>query len=123
MNTTQKVEPSGPNDVVVVSVYENGAKHLWYWCEVCDTHHVLPIKGTPKAPVSGYEEAPQWEWNGDKVQPSTVPSVLSKGYAAQKNGGVCHHYVTKGKIMYLGDTTHELAGKIIPLKRPPISRE
>lgn len=117
--SSQRVEPSKESDVLVIGEYENGSRAAWYWCPVCNSHHVLPLKGTPQPP--GIEDGPQWEWNGDKVNPSLMPSVKSTGWACGKHGGVCHHYVTKGQIFYLADTTHGQGGKAVPMERPPVA--
>lgn len=68
-------------------------------------------------------ERPRWEFNGDMQSPTITPSVLQKvgpygeHWAPEKIGktDVCHAYVKNGSIEYLGDCTHELAGKTIPM--------
>lgn len=79
-----------------------------------------------------------WTWNGDVERPTIERSVLvcyyvisKEGYdmiergekppAGQKYPGramVCHSYVRDGNIEFLGDCTHRLAGKTVPL--PPV---
>ena len=78
-------------------------------------------------PLSG---DPHWEWNRDTEKPTLNPSILLKGKrmptdeeAARIMAGekvelpdeVCHCFIRNGKIQFLGDCTHELAGKTVDL--------
>lgn len=57
-----------------------------------------------------------WTFNGDMEQPTFSPSLLVTGYLNAENpDGVCHSYITDGKIQYLSDSTHKLAGQTIDL--------
>lgn len=57
-----------------------------------------------------------WQFNGDLERPTFSPSLLVTGYLnEQQPNGVCHSYITDGKIQYLNDSTHEYAGKTIEL--------
>jgi hypothetical protein len=57
-----------------------------------------------------------WTFNGDLERPTFSPSLLVTGYLNKKHpNGICHSYITNGQIQYLGDSTHELAGKTIEL--------
>lgn len=51
---------------------------------------------------------PSWTFNGDLELPTFTPSLL---YPDR----VCHLFVTDGRIQYLGDCTHELAGHQVDL--------
>ncbi|MBN9691320.1 MAG: ammonia monooxygenase [Verrucomicrobia bacterium] len=57
---------------------------------------------------------PLWQWNGSLESPTFTPSVFVN---AQNLGGYprCHSYVTDGKIQFLPDSTHHLAGQTVPL--------
>jgi hypothetical protein len=73
--------------------------YAWFHCPACDAKHAV---GTgPKG----------WGWNGDADKPTLTPSVLVRG------GGVgqCHSFVTDGRIQFLGDCTHHLAGQTVDL--------
>jgi hypothetical protein len=63
-----------------------------FWCEGCDTAHAIN---------SG------WTFDGDLIEPTITPSVLSTGQLR------CHSFVTKGRIIYLSDCNHALAGKTV----------
>lgn len=71
----------------------------------------------------------RWSWNGDAERPTFSPSILVlysrwEPPASQENPNpgqqievehVCHSFVTDGRIQYLSDCTHELAGKTVEL--------
>lgn len=95
---------------------------VWFWCAPCDTHHAINPKG--------------WTWNGDSERPTFSPSVLVKGFelsAASREriaaglppeseghyegrDTVCHSFVQEGRIQYLSDCTHPLAGQTVDLE-------
>lgn len=67
-----------------------------------------------------------WSWNGNAELPTFTPSILVSydGADAGRNGAppaVCHSYVTNGRIQFLGDTTHALAGHTVDI--PPFDEE
>lgn len=57
-----------------------------------------------------------WTWNGRLDLPTFQPSMLVRyNWGEQKEKRVCHSFVTDGRIQYLGDSTHALAGQTIDL--------
>ena len=52
----------------------------------------------------------RWTFNGDVDQPTFSPSLLIR-----TSQGVCHSYVQDGRIQFLGDCTHALAGQTVEL--------
>lgn len=71
-----------------------------------------------------------WQFNGDQDRPTFLPSIKVTGkrpitddeatriMAGEKldiPGFVCHSYVTDGKIQFLDDCTHALAGQTVEL--------
>lgn len=54
-----------------------------------------------------------WRWNGDRHKPTFEPSILARGEHT------CHSYVRDGRIQFLGDSSHALAGQTVDL--PPFS--
>lgn len=101
---------------------------LSFYCLGCKTSHTVTIG--PNA----------WGWNGDAERPTFSPSVLVRqGHfaydqprdtcwctynAAQEDKGekpspftcqICHSFVTDGRIQFLGDCTHHLAGQTVDL--------
>ena len=111
------------------STADNG---LRFFCPGCKTPHRIQ---------HGTGPGPRWGWNGDADKPTFTPSVLVTGRDLTPKGeadfeawcaaghpdrkGVpfesadvrCHTFVTDGRIQYLSDCTHHLAGQTIDL--PP----
>lgn len=51
-----------------------------------------------------------WSWNGDFEKPTVSPSILLTNVAARS-----HLFIRDGKLQYLSDCTHELAGKTVDM--------
>lgn len=91
---------------------------LMFWCPGCNGPHRIQHGDGP---------GPRWGWNGDAERPTFTPSVLVTydGGDAGREGAppkVCHSYVTDGRIQFLGDCTHALAGQTVDLAEWPASR-
>ncbi len=73
---------------------------LVFWCPGCRYCHHL--------------ETTRWRWNGDMVKPTASPSLLIN---REKLGDSprCHLFVKEGRIQYLSDCTHRLAGQTIDM--------
>lgn len=85
-----------------------------FYCPGCRTHHHIQHDS---------DMGPNWGWNGSLEKPTFTPSVLVTypGSDAGKDGAppaVCHSFVTDGRIQYLGDCTHAMAGQTVDL--PPL---
>lgn len=86
---------------------------LGFRCPGCASTHYIQ---------HGAEDGANWSWNGNLEKPTFTPSVLVTypGKDAGQDGAppaVCHSFVTDGRIQYLGDCTHVLAGQTVDL--PP----
>lgn len=78
-------------------------EQVWIFCPGCKTHHGF----TTKHPTSSV-----WQWNGSFDKPTFSPSMLcNKDYPESR----CHSFVTDGKIQFLSDCFHELAGQTVEL--------
>jgi Family of unknown function (DUF6527) len=110
-------------------VASNGEQGLLFWCPGCNEHH--KVKTAPQG----------WGWNGDLEMVTLTPSVLvtsghyiaghdpekscwckynadkiSKGEVPSNfTCSICHSFVTGGKIQFLSDCSHALAGQTIDL--------
>lgn len=74
----------------------NGTPHGYViFCPGCNHGHVYDSR---------------WTFNGDLEKPTFSPSYLAK-----RPGLVCHSFVSDGKIQFLNDCTHALAGKTVEL--------
>lgn len=56
-----------------------------------------------------------WEFNGDLQKPTVSPSLHVKWVRNKGEPISCHSFVKEGKIQFLTDCTHKLAGQIIDL--------
>lgn len=61
-----------------------------------------------------------WDFNGNLERPTFTPSLLQRWNEWQGEGvppktHVCHSFITDGRIQFLGDCTHELAGQTVDL--------
>lgn len=55
-------------------------------------------------------------FNGDFDRPTINPSLLVRGWLNEKiTQGVCHSFITDGKIQFLDDCSHELKNKTVEL--------
>jgi hypothetical protein len=91
--------------------------HLVFECPGCKVKH-----GIQHGPGSG----PRWGWNGNVEKPTFTPSILVTWSEPSDKPGefddtskdlkkVCHSFVTDGRIQFLGDCTHALAGQTVDL--------
>ncbi len=94
-----------------------------FTCPGCKSRHTIMV--APSRPGT-----PVWTWNKDTVKPTFKPSILVTGtwpitdYEADRimagekiepEKFVCHSFVTSGRIQFLNDCTHELAGQTVDL--------
>ena len=106
---------------------------LAFWCPGCQDRHEVRVEG---------EGRPKWCFNGNLEAATFTPSILvtSGHYTDLHKAGDecwctynaqhpeepsrfrcyrCHSFVTDGKIQFLSDCTHELAGQTVPLVHYP----
>ena len=88
---------------VLLSVVDNPNLYI-FWCGGCGYCHHL--------------DTTRWKWNGDAVRPTVTPSLLVNAAQAGEDPR-CHIFVTDGKIQYLADCTHALAGQTVTMIPPP----
>lgn len=108
--------PSSPEQSSV-RVSRAEGNRISFWCPGCDHAHTV---GT--GPDG-------WQWNGSEERPTITPSILVNMVQWEKGSIwhrllhevppgaelVCHSFVTDGRIQFLGDCTHTLAGQTIDL--------
>lgn len=107
------------------SALTNDGTLIWH-CPGCGGGHGVPVRGD-KA----------WGWNGSLDSPTLTPSVLLRSghfnpdrpsdqcwctynrdhpdVPAPFVCSVCHIFIRDGQIQFLGDCTHALAGKTVPI--------
>lgn len=87
----------------------HGGQGLLFYCAGCKMAHQINVGEGP---------GPRWGYNGNPDKPTFTPSVLVT-WTRFNVDQVCHTFVTDGRIQYLGDCTHDLAGQTIDL--PPFA--
>lgn len=109
---------------------------LMFWCPGCDHAH-----GISTGPGG-------WGFNGDFERPTFTPSLLVRSghyrdgwkagdacwctfYALPEHAsdprkfvcGICHSFVTLGRIQFLDDCTHHLKGQTVEIPMPEHFRD
>ena len=77
-----------------MKMHKQSENHFVFYCPACECGHGID---------SG------WQFNNDMDKPTISPSILATG---EKR---CHSYVKDGRIEFLGDCSHNLAGKIVEI--------
>jgi hypothetical protein len=91
---------------VLVPILNSPGKYVFF-CPACQENHLIDTTET------GFSNGHQLK--GSLARPTISPSILS--YGDKKTGKPrCHSFITKGKIKFMLDCTHSLAGKTIALK-------
>lgn len=88
----------------------DGSHLLLFWCPGCRTHHGITVAG-----VSAPRNAPCWTFDGDFQCPTVSPSVRTK-WEGGDEVRVCHLYIRQGRLVYLNDCNHDLAGQTVPMQ-------
>ncbi|MED1954867.1 DUF6527 family protein [Brevibacillus centrosporus] len=57
----------------------------------------------------------RWTYNGDEEKPTFSPSINVKVGHHPDPPDICHFFVRDGRIEYLSDCTHSLAGQTVEL--------
>ncbi|WP_345255310.1 DUF6527 family protein [Flaviaesturariibacter amylovorans] len=114
---------------------EGQARIVAFECPGCGEEHAVHVNGGVM--TNKYF----WGFNNDFIRPTFTPSVLVRsGHYAKENEGpglcwcdyeqrfrepapsrceVCHSFVTDGRIQFLSDCTHALAGQTVDLPELP----
>lgn len=92
-----------------------------FWCPGCEAVHG----------ISYADSKAVWAWNGSLELPTFSPSILVR--LTHGNGltrehpnyeeieKVCHSFVNNGRIQFLNDSTHKLAGQTVDIPSWPYS--
>jgi hypothetical protein len=82
---------------------DNGLGYWCFHCPGCGHDHAFRVNGTGR---------PQWTWNGSLEKPTFTPSLVNSSDTPSRR---CHLFVTKGRIQFLSDCHHALAGQTVDL--------
>jgi len=84
--------------------YSDTPEHYLFECPGCGYSHVFDAR---------------WKFNGNFEKPTFTPSLLCNQHATADDiaRGIhrCHTFVTDGKIQFLSDCSHHLAGQTVEL--------
>lgn len=89
----------------MVKLHRVDDKHYAFHCPGCECGHMVRVAG----------EQPVWGWNGSMDAPTFTPSILVNRGSLNPGVPVCHSFVTLGKIQFLPDSTHKLAGQTVEI--------
>ena len=98
----KKIEPvvRGENETVIGYMYE---------CPGCKFSHVVYTEERNSLGA-------KWSFDGNIENPTFSPSIkCTYNYGPKYKEAVCHHFIRNGKIEFLNDCTHELAGKTVDM--------
>jgi len=90
-----------------IQEYKNphdGGTYWFFHCPGCDSTHQVVDRIGRGGKGSG------WSFNGDFEKPTFAPSILVHGSPTHPR---CHSFVRDGKIEFLSDCTHALAGRTV----------
>lgn len=104
-----------------------------FWCPGCNASHRFRTRAATKHGEDG-QPTPVWQFNSNFEAPSFTPSLwiyYERGHwegnrwaVTGDRVSVCHLHLTAGKIDYLPDCQHDLAGRRgVGLAHLPQSRE
>lgn len=92
----------------IVSSHEGS---MWlFHCPGCQYGHVYYVKPPNNDPDWIRCGKPLWTWNGSIDKPTFRASLLNTHVNTR-----CHLFVTDGMIEFLGDCTHSLANRTVPM--------
>lgn len=81
---------------------------LTWHCPGCERGHDVPVEGEHR-----------WEWNGSLESPTLSPSVLVYAHDASpsfKPQPRCHCFIKDGRIQFLSDCGHGMAGQTVGME-------
>lgn len=95
---------------------EGGHYGYSFRCPGCGVDHTTPTKPAARG----------WDFDGNEASPTFSPSILVYPSKILDDNDRpvdtprCHSFVRAGRIEYLSDSTHALAGQAVPM--PEIGR-
>ncbi len=84
---------------VIINPTPTAGKEYIFYCPGCKAEHWFRVDGPE----------PVWSFNGDVDSPTITPSL------SVSSQHLCHSFITHGKLLFLQDCTHDLAGKTVKI--------
>lgn len=86
---------------VISELDVQGGKWYTFYCPGCKcSHHFTD----------------SWQFNQDYDKPTVSPSILVNQGRANPTAHICHIFIRGGKIEFLNDCTHHLAGQTVEME-------
>lgn len=96
----------------LIPVFKEGKVTAYIFeCPGCGDSHEVAVKPYKNA------QGASWDFNGDTNKPTFSPSINAR-IERTKLGlpdKICHSWITDGWIMFVVDSTHQLAGRKVRL--------
>ena len=108
---TGQAEPFGP--CMEKWTWPTGEVQVLFHCPGCGGTHAYWLS-QPEG-----HSGPIWHLSGTKERPTLDPSLRVRGASRKGKEYCCHLFIRNGLIEYCGDSTHELAGKTVPMEAYP----
>ena len=84
---------------------------LGFFCPGCDMPHEVRITA---------DKSPRWAFDGNDAAPTVSPSILvTWTWGPEHEQRRCHSFLRAGRLEFLGDCTHRLAGQTVELPELP----
>lgn len=110
MSVSKRIE-----GVCFIREWPDGKGQVTYWCIGCESGHTIQY---------GSDET--WQWDGDPWKPTFSPSILAWPHPRSfepadpdrrpaRPQPRCHSFVKSGRIEYLTDSEHQLAGQTVDM--------
>ena len=80
-----------------------------FYCPGCRCYHAVHVEG------HNASTGARWGFNGNLEAPTFTPSILVNPQLPSGTKGRCHSFVTDGRIQFLGDSGHDLAGQTVAM--------
>ena len=85
--------------------------NFFHECPACKTHHYIAV-------AEPLPNGHRWTFDGNHEKPTFNPSIKINWNPVGREMKICHYFIRSGQIEFCADSTHNLAGKTVPL--PPI---
>jgi hypothetical protein len=84
-----------------------------HWCPGCKSIHDFAVE-------QPFRNGARWTYSGVPESPTFSPSMnISVGPFPDGTTKRCHYFLRGGRIQFLNDSTHELAGQTVDLPDIP----
>jgi hypothetical protein len=80
-----------------------------HWCPGCKTTHQIAVE-------QPFRNGARWTWDGNVDLPTFNPSIHCEPNMPERR---CHYFLHQGKLKFLPDCHHELAGEVVDLPDIP----